>query len=71
MSAELGWAVKNGDLDKVKDFIELKASFMLKSKRFPYALPYIYRIIYFGIANACYVMFTFNLWEDVNFDSVK
>ena len=31
MSAELGWAVKNGDLDKVKDFIELKASLILKS----------------------------------------
>ena len=31
MSAELGWAVKNGDLDKVKDFIELKVSFILKS----------------------------------------
>ena len=67
MSAELGWAVKNGDLDKVKDFIELKASFMLKSKRFPYALPYIYRIIYFGIANACYVMFTFILMGGCKF----
>ena len=41
MSAELGWAVKNGDLDKVKDFIELKASFILKSKIFPYISSYI------------------------------
>ena len=40
MSAELGWAVKNGDLDKVKDFIELKASLILKSKRFPYISSY-------------------------------
>ena len=58
MSAELGWAVKNGDLDKVKDFIELKASFILKSKRFPYISSYISYYL-FGIANACYVMFTF------------
>ena len=41
MSAELGWAVKNGDLDKVKDFIELKASFILKNKIFPFISSYI------------------------------
>ena len=67
MSAELGWAVKNGDLDKVKDFIELKVRFILKSKRFFVTFRHIYRIIYFGIANACYVMFTFILMGGCKF----
>ena len=32
MSSDLKWAVENGDLDKVKDFIESQVSFTVKIK---------------------------------------
>ena len=70
MSAELGWAVKNGDLDKVKDFIESKASFILKNKIFPFISSYISCYLFWD--SECMLRHvTFTLWEDVNFDSIK
>ena len=69
--SNLGWAVKNGDLDLVKEFIENKVSFWLQknieTEKTPYLLWFCYCVLHhvpFLFVGGCVFLIAFKKLDD-------